>query len=288
MRRLPRTNSATGISGNSAPLRRIERPVPKNSADAQERRVWRESSIGPVPEYLSLGSGRFRGVFRRYSLVMASSVALLAVIGCLWLALSLRHEREITASREKQWAETIDRLQNRPQEPTLLAQAQKMGKSGAQQVLENSSNENRLHDVSPKTRPHTLRPLVATFTLMTFERGDEGGINEFRIPTAATRARLRIPLSTNEYKKYRVTLKKPEGDEVFVGDAELSAGGKQVVIETPVSILPDGEYILTVTGADSVGKVKAVVNSYALRFTHLPEGRHKQALSGPAAQIPAR
>ena len=30
MRRLPRTNSATGTSVNSAPLRRIERPVPKN------------------------------------------------------------------------------------------------------------------------------------------------------------------------------------------------------------------------------------------------------------------
>src|ERR1700730_11203259 len=30
MRRLPRTNSATGTSVNSAPLRRTERPVPKN------------------------------------------------------------------------------------------------------------------------------------------------------------------------------------------------------------------------------------------------------------------
>src|SRR5271157_767593 len=30
MRCLPRTNSATGTSVNSAPLRRIERPVPKN------------------------------------------------------------------------------------------------------------------------------------------------------------------------------------------------------------------------------------------------------------------
>ncbi len=29
--RLPRTNSATGTSVNSAPLRRTERPVPKNS-----------------------------------------------------------------------------------------------------------------------------------------------------------------------------------------------------------------------------------------------------------------
>jgi hypothetical protein len=30
MRCLPRTNSATGTSVTSAPLRRIERPVPKN------------------------------------------------------------------------------------------------------------------------------------------------------------------------------------------------------------------------------------------------------------------
>jgi len=113
--------------------------------------------------------------------------------------------------------------------------------------------------------------LVATFTLsIGSERGDSG-LNEFSIPARATRAQLTIPLSSHDYHKYRVTLKKPEGEQIFVHDAVYVAREKQLVIESPVSVLADGDYILTVTGIDANGRAKAVVDNYAVRFTHVAQ-----------------
>jgi len=130
----------------------------------------------------------------------------------------------------------------------------------------------RLSAPPPKqSEPPRTIPLVATFTLsISSVRGDGGGLNEFSIPARAARARFKIPLSKNDYKKYRVTLKKPEGEQVFVRDAVPIESGKQLVIESPVGVLFDGDYILTVTGVDSNGKTKADVDDYSIRFTHVP------------------
>jgi hypothetical protein len=138
------------------------------------------------------------------------------------------------------------------------------------QTPDNLARETRLAEVRPKSEPPRTIPVVATFTLsIGSERGD-GGLNQFSIPASVARARLKIPLSKNDYQKYRVTLKKPEGEQVFVRDAVPIASGKQLIIQSPVGVLSDGDYILTVTGVDSNGEAKAVVDNYSIRFTHVP------------------
>jgi hypothetical protein len=202
-------------------------------------------------------------------LAIAYSVALLAVIGCIWLGLSWRRERRIAAGRELQWTEATNRAERRVQELTQQLQALNPRQSTTTKTPDNSAKETRLAEGRPKSEPPRSIPLVATFTLsIGSETRADGGLNEFSIPARVARARFKIPLSKNDYKKYRVTLKKPEGEQVFVRDAVPKASGKQLIIQSPVGVLSDGDYILTVTGVDSNGEAKAVVDT-SIRFTHV-------------------
>ena len=243
--------------------------IPPVAIDSLPRSAWRETGLVPAPLNTTLPS-RPRGMFHRYPLAIAYSVALLAVIGCVWLGLSWRRERRVAAGRELQWTEATNRAESRVQELTRQLQALNPRQSATAQTPDNSAKETRLAEGRPKSEPPRTIPLVATFTLgIGSERGDSG-LNEFSIPARVARVRLKIPLSKNDYKKYRVTLKKPEGEQLFVRDAVPIATGKQLVIESPVGVLSDGDYILTVTGVDSNGETKADVDNYSIRFTHVP------------------
>src|ERR1700723_2441374 len=52
MRRLPRRNSATGTGANSAPLRRTERPVPKNRFFTSCCVMWKLRECDRLPNRL--------------------------------------------------------------------------------------------------------------------------------------------------------------------------------------------------------------------------------------------
>lgn len=244
--------------------------TPRIASDSQTRSVWREHRGVLLPHHLAL-AWLPRAVLSRHSLAIAYSMALLAVLGCVWFGLSLRNEQREAALQQRQWAQATNRAQSRVEELTRQLQALNSKESATAHTTDNSGRVTLFAKDRQESGLSTTAPLVATFTLsIGSERGDSG-LNEFSIPARATRAQLTIPLSSHDYHKYRVTLKKPEGEQIFVHDAVYVAREKQLVIESPVSVLADGDYILTVTGIDANGRAKAVVDNYAVRFTHVAQ-----------------
>jgi len=106
-------------------------------------------------------------------------------------------------------------------------------------------------------------PLTATFTLISGGVRGEGEANEIKIPRGTKRVRFRIELASKGYRRYRASLNRVEGEQLFIRNnvkARPSKTGETVVIGLPASVLPSGTSVLTLAGigtnsaAQEVGK----------------------------------
>jgi hypothetical protein len=231
-------------------------------ADSHSQLQFEDAAPGNIAS-----AWRHRPAFTKYSVAIAYSIALLALGGCMWLGFSLRHEQRVVADRESQWQEATGQAENRIR--ALTEQIQKLGsqQTALVQAPESLGKQTQPREIGIHSKP-AIRPLIASFTLSAGSLRDEGGLNEFSIPAGATVARLKIPLSSSDYEKYRVTLKKPEGEQLFVHDLQ-AADGKLLVVDVPARLLSAGDYILAVGGIDHSGDTQ-VVENYGIRFTRLP------------------
>ena len=117
-------------------------------------------------------------------------------------------------------------------------------------------------------------PLIATFTLMSGSVRGEGDTNEITIPRGAKRVQFRIDLLSKEYKRYRASLNRVEGEQLFISSASQSPAGRgsarndvkirpsktgeTLVIELPARVLPFGTSVLTLTGVGANGATQEV------------------------------
>lgn len=86
-------------------------------------------------------------------------------------------------------------------------------------------------------------------------RGGGGTAEPLVISRDAVLVRLSVPVMNNEYKAYRVSLRKLEGSEDWtqiVPKGQPGTDGEQVRIELPTSSLTSGDYILKIMGEDEI------------------------------------
>ena len=112
------------------------------------------------------------------------------------------------------------------------------------------------------------RPVIATFTLTPGGIRGEGESNAINMPRQAKRVRFRIELPPNEYKTYSVSLRRVEGEQLFVQNnlkARRSKSGETLVIQVPAKRLSPGMSVLTLTGI-AANSVREEISQYVVRI----------------------
>jgi hypothetical protein len=97
-------------------------------------------------------------------------------------------------------------------------------------------------------------------------RGAEEQSKPLVIPPAVDRVRLEAPVQVS-YQHYEAILQTVEGKRIWNKkglDAETFPGGKRIVLHLPSSLLPPGDYILTIRGWQAAGNPETVAE-YAFR-----------------------
>jgi hypothetical protein len=201
-----------------------------------------------------------RASFRKYSLTAAYAAALLVLVSTAWLGFQLRRERNAAADRERQWAEERHLADNRIQALMQQVQDQRQVQSAAAQPPRESPK------AAHRFAPPTITPLIATFTLAAGSIRGDSVPNEINIPTTAAQVRLKIHLTRIEYEQYRASFKNADGEQILVRDARPSKADQTLLIDLPARALPDGDFILTITGIDSSGVARDVVEDYPIRI----------------------
>jgi hypothetical protein len=123
------------------------------------------------------------------------------------------------------------------------------------------------------TTPHTQVPLqqqepeVVAFVLTPgIVRGSESGLASLVIPTAVSRVRFEAQFE-GDYQEYEAVLQTAENKRVWsTGNLKAQAfrGGKRIFIEISSSLLPPGDYILTLHGVPAMGSPETAAE-YAFR-----------------------
>lgn len=127
------------------------------------------------------------------------------------------------------------------------------------------------------TTPHTQGPLqqqqepgVIAFVLTPgLVRGNEPGLASLVIPAGISRVRLQARFE-GDYPEYEAMLETAENKLVWSArdlKAQASRSGKSISIDIPSSLLPRGDYILTLNGVPAMGPPETVAE-YAFRVDH--------------------
>src|SRR5882672_5647301 len=112
------------------------------------------------------------------------------------------------------------------------------------------------------------RPVViATFVISAGGERDAGSVNEIRVPQGADQVRLQVNLPASHYSIYQASLKSVDDKGMRkLEEIEISKSGTGAIlfIGLPSSILPEGDSILTVTGASAKRVAPEVIARYFL------------------------
>ncbi|MGB2887233.1 MAG: hypothetical protein WBC04_06030, partial [Candidatus Acidiferrales bacterium] len=98
-------------------------------------------------------------------------------------------------------------------------------------------------------------------------RGNEEGSKPLVIPPAVSQVRLEARVEVN-YPRYEAVLQTAESKRIWSkGDLEAQAfpGGKRILLYLSSSLLPSGDYILTLRGLPTAGSPETVAE-YAFRI----------------------
>ena len=104
----------------------------------------------------------------------------------------------------------------------------------------------------PQSNPETS---VVAFLLMPGAVRSSSEANAVRISSAASVVRLQLEPEGEGYQRYRAVVETAEGREVW-RQAEVKPirpGGSSVAVTLPASLLPPGDYVLTLSGAGAGG-----------------------------------
>ena len=174
----------------------------------------------------------------RLSMALASVVIVLAAA---WIFVTIRRQQreqreaaQIQSQQENQ--EQREREQTAQQQPTVVPQ--------------------QIPQQSPS--PNTTRPVAFLALTVGGVRGsDNGGTQTLVIPHDTTQAQLVLKLKDNTYPRYRVSLQKIGGAEIFSQSnlrPRSTKAGASFVFTVPASQLSSGDYALTLTGITAEGE----------------------------------
>jgi hypothetical protein len=97
-------------------------------------------------------------------------------------------------------------------------------------------------------------------------RGNEEGSKPLVIPPEVSRVRLEARVEV-DYPRYEAVLQTAESRRIWSGgdlEAQAFPGGKRILLYLSSSLLPHGDYILTVRGLPAAGSPETVAE-YAFR-----------------------
>ena len=103
---------------------------------------------------------------------------------------------------------------------------------------------------------------AVTFTLTAALVRGGGELQTFRLPGKVETVRLVAPLSKPSYAAYLATIRTPEGETAWKGDAPRpEPNAHTLTVTVPAPVLAPGDYILTVTGISASGHEEPVIDA---------------------------
>lgn len=132
---------------------------------------------------------------------------------------------------------------------------------------EASRVEQELSNLKQEKSPHREPPAprVASLIIAPGSVRDKGQINRVNLTTHAQQLRLELKLQGEDYQSYRAEVRTVEGKSIwkeFNLRARQRAGGKSVVATLPAGRLPEGDYLVTLSGASAGGGYEEVATYY--------------------------
>ena len=115
-----------------------------------------------------------------------------------------------------------------------------------------------------QTPPAPQPAIVSLLLVPGFDRS-VGGANDLVIPADARMVRLQLAFEGDSYRSYRAVLRSVEGKETFRRGGlkgRVTRSGRNVTLELPAGAFPEGDFILTLSGATAQGEEE--INKYFL------------------------
>ncbi len=182
----------------------------------------------------------------RFSMALVTVVIVLAAA---WIFVTIRRQQQqreaaqIQAQRENQ--EQREREETAQQQPTATPQ--------------------QIPQQSPTPTTNINRPIAFLALTVGGVRGtDNGGTQTLIIPHDTTQAQIVLKLKDNTYPRYRVSLQKIGGAEIFTQSnirPRSTKAGASFVFTVPASQLSSGDYALTLGGMTPEGEVDDIGKS---------------------------
>lgn len=188
---------------------------------------WRQSLLA------SLSGPRLR-----FAMVLAVVVVILVAA---WIFVTTRRQQQFEAAQpqlEREKGERREREQTAQQQPPVTPSP------GPQ--------------ISPSPATNPTRPVAfLTLTAGGVRGADSTGTQTLTIPHDTTQAQIVLKLKNNSYPRYRVSLQKIGGAEIFTQSnlrPRSTKTGATFVFTLPASQLGSGDYVLTLTGITAEGE----------------------------------
>lgn len=196
---------------------RIDESTPASSVS------WLQRLLGTV------GGQRPR---LRFSMALATVVIVLAAA---WIFVTIRRQQQ--QQRAQVHTQPENREQTAQQQPTVTPPP--------------------IPQQSPSPTTNPARPVAFLALTVGGVRGsDNGGTQTLIIPHDTTQAQIVLKLKDNAYPRYRVSLQKIGGAEIFQQTnirPRNTKSGASFVFTVPASQLSSGDYALTLTGITPEG-----------------------------------
>lgn len=219
--------------------RALTTKIDERSLPAQQR----ELRVSWMQRLLAVFGGQGR------ALRFATALIILAVaLAGVWIFINNRRRQQreaalIEAQREIQQRREQERTL--PQQPTETPQPEQRA---AQTPIETSQP-------SPSSAPQTVTLALTVGAV----RGANGGATQtLIIPHETTQAELLLDLKDDSYTRYRVSLQKVGGGEIFTQTnirPRSTKAGARFLFKVPAKQLTNGEYALTLGGITPEGDV---------------------------------
>jgi hypothetical protein len=221
----------------------IDGELATRSAAKQTSDISWGAKLGALPRGM-------RGVLR----LIPAIAALLLISGGTWLAIQTsrlrvrlreaQHEVEAQQQRAQTQSRQITELQTQykrltEEHESLLAQLLAAQKAGSWR----------------------LAPVLLTISVDAFRSPGAQGTQTLLIPPGAPGARLRLNLSENAFRSYRVTLIAEDGSEAFRKNGlkpRADKAGDFVIVNLPANRLTNGDNVLSLSGISPKGEAESL------------------------------
>lgn len=235
---------------------------------------WAEAEDAPPPPKKSFFDIlRVRGPALRFSMAAAAVVVVAALLLLMYAALRKGPDSPSQASREDARPSPQQAAPGDSGQPDRGQVAQSPPFPGDTPPRRDGAAVPRNEDGSKAARPPRQRP-ASVYSLLILPlrrlRGEEGGVQEVRLPAEAAVLNLQVPLVEEAgFRVYQLALKTDDGREVksWSNLSPVKGGAGQVIsVNIPVKALERRKYDLTLSGV-SDGAALRTVSTFHFQIT---------------------